>query len=56
TMTYDIAPINDQPPTADFAASPTSGTAPLTVNFTDLSSGSPTSWSWDFGDGGTSAE
>jgi PKD repeat protein len=42
------------PPTADFAGSPTSGTAPLAVSFTDLSTGSPTSWSWNFGDGGTS--
>jgi PKD repeat protein len=40
--------------TANFSGSPTSGTAPLTVNFTDLSTGSPTSWSWNFGDGGTS--
>jgi PKD repeat protein len=24
------------------------------VNFTDTSTGSPTSWAWDFGDGGTS--
>ncbi len=40
--------------TANFSGSPTSGTAPLAVNFTDLSSGSPTSWSWAFGDGGTS--
>jgi len=40
--------------TANFSGSPTSGVAPLTVNFTDLSSGSPTSWSWNFGDGGTS--
>ncbi|MEW5995100.1 MAG: S8 family serine peptidase, partial [Candidatus Zixiibacteriota bacterium] len=42
------------PPVADFVGSPTSGNAPLTVNFTDQSTGSPTSWSWDFGDGGTS--
>ncbi|MEW5994254.1 MAG: PKD domain-containing protein [Candidatus Zixiibacteriota bacterium] len=41
-------------PVADFSGSPTTGAAPLAVNFTDLSSGNPTSWSWDFGDGGTS--
>ncbi len=41
-------------PTADFVGSPTSGDAPLTVSFTDQSTGVPTSWSWDFGDGGTS--
>jgi uncharacterized membrane protein len=32
----------------------TTGTVPLVVTFTDSSSGSPTSWSWDFGDGYTS--
>ena len=45
------------PPTADFTGSPTSGVAPLAVTFTDLSTGSPTGWSWDFGDGnGSSAQ
>jgi PKD repeat protein len=44
------------PPTADFSASPTSGSVPLSVAFTDGSTGSATSWSWDFGDGGSSAE
>ncbi|HET8603211.1 MAG TPA: PKD domain-containing protein, partial [Marmoricola sp.] len=38
-------------PTASFTASPTSGTVPFAVQFTDTSSGSPTSWSWDLGDG-----
>ncbi len=40
---------------ADFSASRTSGPAPLTVAFTDTSTGSPpTAWQWTFGDGGTS--
>ena len=42
------------PPVAAFTATPTSGTAPLLVAFTDASTGNPTSWSWSFGDGGTS--
>lgn len=41
-------------PVAAFSASPTSGNAPLTVSFTDVSTGSPTSWSWNFGDGTSS--
>ncbi len=41
-------------PVADFIGTPTSGTAPLSVAFTDLTAGSVTSWSWNFGDGATS--
>jgi len=41
------------PPVADFSAAPTSGTAPLTVQFTDLSTGQLAAWSWAFGDGVT---
>jgi len=38
-----------EPYYADFIAEPTSGTVPLTVQFTDLSSGENiTSWEWDF--------
>ena len=37
-------------PVAAFSGSPTSGTAPLTVTFTDSSTNTPTSWSWNFGD------
>jgi len=40
-------------PIANFTADITSGTAPLTVNFTDQSENNPTSWQWDFGDGKT---
>jgi len=39
---------------ADFAATPTAGVQPLTVEFADCSSGTITSWLWDFGDGNTS--
>ncbi|MDD4137055.1 MAG: PKD domain-containing protein, partial [Methanoregula sp.] len=38
-------------PVANFTANTTSGTAPLTVRFTDLSTGTPTGWNWSFGDG-----
>ncbi|MFH0895688.1 MAG: C10 family peptidase [Bacteroidota bacterium] len=38
---------------ADFIGTPRFGALPLVVQFSDQSQGS-TSWSWDFGDGGTS--
>jgi len=41
-------------PVAEFSASPTSGKTPLKVKFTDTSTGSPTSWFWNFGDGSKS--
>ena len=49
------ASLNPLPLDAEFSASSTSGTSPMTIDFTDLSSGSPTSWSWLFGDGGSSS-
>jgi kumamolisin len=42
------------PPTAAFNVSPSSGNTPLTVNFTNNSTGSATSYLWTFGDGTTS--
>jgi PKD repeat protein len=38
-------------PVASFYGSPTTGNVPLTVSFTDVSSNTPTSWFWEFGDG-----
>ena len=43
-------------PVSNFSANVTSGDIPLSVNFTDLSQNSPTSWLWDFGDGSTSTD
>jgi PKD repeat protein len=40
-------------PVADFSTDVTSGCEPLTVSFTDTSTGPPTSRAWDFGDGYT---
>ncbi|PKL58347.1 MAG: cell surface protein, partial [Methanomicrobiales archaeon HGW-Methanomicrobiales-5] len=45
-----------EPPTASFMADTRNGTAPLTVRFTDTSTGDVTTWSWRFGDGGISSE
>lgn len=51
---FSTAATTPSAPTANFTGTPTSGTAPLSVVFTDTSTGSPTSWAWDFGDGNTS--
>ncbi len=50
----DLIVVSDSTPVADFSADLTSGDAPLTVQFTDASSGTINSRDWDFGDGGTS--
>ena len=43
-------------PVAGFDVKCTNGSAPLSVQFTDKSTGTITGWSWDFGDGSTSTE
>ena len=45
------APLN-----AAFTPDKTSGVFPLTISFNDRSTGSPSTWSWDFGDGTTSTD
>ena len=41
-------------PVASFISTVESGNAPLTVQFVDSSTNTPTSWVWSFGDGNTS--
>ena len=50
---YTISIGSGTPPSATFTASPTNGTEPLVVTFTDTSTGTITNRYWDFGDGGT---
>ena len=46
-----VSPAAVTPPVANFTGTPTTGTAPLLVNFTDSSTNTPTVWQWTFGDG-----
>ena len=43
-------------PTASFIATPRQGSRPLTVSFTNTSTGVVSDWRWDFGDGEESSE
>lgn len=54
TKTVSVAPGGSS--TADFTFSPVLPSIGQTVQFTDHSSGSPTAWSWSFGDGATSTQ
>jgi len=45
--------MNNTGPIAKFIATPLTGTAPLQVQFTDQSTGNPTSYQWDFNNDGT---
>ncbi len=53
SLTVTGAVVVEMPVVAAFAVSDTTGDMPLAVTFTDASSGSPTSWRWDFGDAGS---
>ncbi len=51
----DLVTVEPAPLAPDFTAAPVSGPTPLTVAFTDTTTGgAPDAWLWDFGDGGTS--
>ena len=42
--------------TAEFTATTQFGRVPLRIQFVDMSSGTPTQWKWDFGDGSNPSE
>jgi PKD repeat protein len=50
TSTFNLLP-----PTADFTMTPTTGVAPIIINFSDLSHYANT-WLWNFGDGSISTQ
>jgi uncharacterized repeat protein (TIGR02543 family) len=52
----DYVVVSQSAPAANFSATPRTGTPPLTVNFSDSSTGSVTGWLWDFGDTTTSKD
>jgi PKD repeat protein len=60
TVTVTVTPPPNKPPVAAAGATPTSGYAPLKVAFSSADSFDPDgtilSYSWNFGDGGTSTE
>ncbi len=49
-LSFTIIPPAEGAPVANFTGTPTSGTLPFTVTFTDSSTGGPTGWAWFFGD------
>ncbi len=54
-ITTTLPPVGTVP-IANFIADQTLGPPPLDVQFTDLSTGDPTGWLWEFGDGSASIE
>lgn len=50
----DLNTLRLNPPVCNWTGTPIGGMHPLAVNFTDLSTGTPLTWLWTFGDGSTS--
>jgi PKD repeat protein len=55
TATKTITITTPPGPVANFTVNLSSPTAPSNVSFNNTSTGNPTTWAWDFGDGTTSA-
>ena len=54
TMIFLVSPVSADKPVASYISNVSSGSIPLSVQFMDSSFNSPTSWTWLFGDSGTS--
>jgi PKD repeat protein len=54
TAATAISVVAPAAPVVNFSASPTGGAAPLSVIFTNTTTGQVTSWAWSFGDGTSS--
>ena len=54
TLVFLVSPVSADKPVASYISNVSSGSIPLSVQFVDSSLNSPTSWTWLFGDGGTS--
>jgi PKD repeat protein len=55
-LKLDYITVGTPPPKAEFTADRQGGSSPVTVKFTDMSTGDITEWLWEFGDGETSVE
>jgi PKD repeat protein len=51
---FEFVPASSTPPSVQFASDRTNGPAPLTVTFTNLTTGIVTNYLWNFGDNSTS--
>jgi PKD repeat protein len=49
-LTEDSGKVTGMAPVANFTKNATSGTLPLSVQFNDTSTNTPTQWNWSFGD------
>ncbi|WP_235284827.1 PKD domain-containing protein, partial [Methanosarcina sp. 2.H.T.1A.15] len=56
SMLKTITVVQPAAPIASFTSNKTTGVPPLSIAFTDTSTGLPTSWSWKFGDGTSSTD
>ncbi len=55
-ITFSALVAGAQAPVANFSGTPLNSCSPIVVQFTDLTTNSPTSWSWNLGNGTSSTQ